>query len=370
MLRLADCWLPLHFKNLMQTVETFLYSSLAEARTTKRPSTIANYTTTCRVVLRLMHDYANSPLSCITHDWLLCLRERLKSTGVCTNTMSAYMRNLRAMVRDGISDPTVFQGITTNPRRTRKRSLTPVQIRQVMAYPPATPQQRRAKDIFLMMLLLNGTAAVDIVYMPKAAFKHDRLEFTRHKSGIAVSVPLSATVFPFIDEYRSDDPRSPFLFNFIDPVGCTVQEIYRKYRSMMRSVNRAIHQIGGALGFTFPLTCYCARHTFASLALMAGNRAEDIKTCMGHTSIRTTEIYLRDLDTTVPSRVNQSVLDILSLGNRHSARAVRKPMTARQPLRIQRSNVSVHVCQNSPVKYKTVQWQVTVNIPCPSPDSA
>lgn len=316
-----------------------------------------------------MHDYASKPLSCITHDWLLCLCGRLKSTGVCANTISSYMRNLRALVHDAISDPTAFQGITTNPRRTRKRSLTPGQIRRVISYPPATPQQQRAKDIFLMMLLLNGTAAVDIVYMPKTAFRQDHLEFSRHKSGIAVSVPLSATVFPFIDKYRSADPCSPFLFNFIDPVGCTVQDVYRKYRSMMRSVNRAIRQIGVALGFTFPLTCYCARHTFASLALMAGNRAEDIKTCMGHTSVRTTEIYLRDLDTTVPSRVNQSVLDILRIDNRRATHTVRKPMMVTPTLHIQRSNVSVKVRQNSPVKYKTIQWQVTVNVPCPPLDS-
>lgn len=295
----------------MESIASCLARAVETAHTTKRPSTYANYSTTRDIVLRIMREDIHKPLSHITHEWLLLFRDRLKSTGVCPNTIAAHMRNLRALVHDSIADKSIFHGIATNPQRTRKRSLTADMVRKIVSYVPPTEIQSRAKDFFLMMLLLNGTASVDIAYMPKGAYRGDHLEFNRHKSGIAVSVPLTSHVLKIVDKYRSHDSQSPFLFNFLDGSSGDEQQTYNDYRRLMHSVNRALRRIGDALGFTHSLTTYCARHTFASLALMAGNRTEDIKTCMGHTSVRTTEIYLCDLDTTIPSRVNESVVNVI-----------------------------------------------------------
>lgn len=58
--------------------------------------------------------------------------------------------------------------------------------------------------------------------------------------------------------------------------------------------NQFLKGIGVALGCTFPLTTHIARHTFAcTVALGQGIPKEVLQIMMGHTSIKTTEIYAK-----------------------------------------------------------------------------
>lgn len=51
------------------------------------------------------------------------------------------------------------------------------------------------------------------------------------------------------------------------------------------------------------------RHSWATLMLEAGKSVEIISQCMGHTSIRTTQIYLSSISTT---KVDREVNDMLN----------------------------------------------------------
>ena len=58
--------------------------------------------------------------------------------------------------------------------------------------------------------------------------------------------------------------------------------------------NQFLKGIGLALGCSFPLTTHCGRHTFAcTVALGQGIFKEVLQIMMGHTSIKTTEIYAK-----------------------------------------------------------------------------
>jgi Site-specific recombinase XerD len=63
------------------------------------------------------------------------------------------------------------------------------------------------------------------------------------------------------------------------------------------------------LHFPDKLTTYVMRHSWATLMLEAGKSVEIISQCMGHTSIRTTQIYLSSISTT---KVDREVNDMLN----------------------------------------------------------
>jgi len=57
-----------------------------------------------------------------------------------------------------------------------------------------------------------------------------------------------------------------------------------------------IHEIGIMAGIKENLSYHDSRHTFGTLMLSSGIPIESISKMMGHTSIRTTQIYARVTD--------------------------------------------------------------------------
>ena len=90
--------------------------------------------------------------------------------------------------------------------------------------------------------------------------------------------------------YHRED--SPFVFPFLHEVrkGYPGKELSEE--SALRRINRSTREIGRKTGLSVPLTTYVLRHTWATLMLEDSQPVELISQCMGHTSIRTTQIYL------------------------------------------------------------------------------
>lgn len=57
------------------------------------------------------------------------------------------------------------------------------------------------------------------------------------------------------------------------------------------------------IGLQMPLTTYVARHTWASIARDMNISIAIISQGMGHTSLKTTQVYLNSIDT---SRINEA----------------------------------------------------------------
>lgn len=62
------------------------------------------------------------------------------------------------------------------------------------------------------------------------------------------------------------------------------------------------------------LTSYVARHTWASAARAHGVSLSIISAAMGHTSERTTSIYLADIDRSLIDNVNREIIGKLERG--------------------------------------------------------
>ena len=75
--------------------------------------------------------------------------------------------------------------------------------------------------------------------------------------------------------------------------------------------NLHLHNIGQKLGFKQKLTFHIARHTFATMSLDAGMPIESVSRILGHTSIKTTQIYAQITNSKVSADM-QRLLESIS----------------------------------------------------------
>ena len=60
-----------------------------------------------------------------------------------------------------------------------------------------------------------------------------------------------------------------------------------------QKMNAYLKEIADVCGIEKNLTCHVARHTFATLMLSLGVSMESVSRMLGHTNIKTTQIYAR-----------------------------------------------------------------------------
>ena len=69
--------------------------------------------------------------------------------------------------------------------------------------------------------------------------------------------------------------------------------------------NLRLKVVGDIAGVSKPLTTHMARHTYASMCLNAGIKIEVLAQMLGHTDIKTTQIYAKMFNTTVEAAFDQ-----------------------------------------------------------------
>lgn len=76
--------------------------------------------------------------------------------------------------------------------------------------------------------------------------------------------------------------------------------------------NRKLKRLGEELGGNLSLSSYTARHTWATIARKHNIPISVISAGMGHTSEKTTRIYLASLENSVMDKANRGILGVLS----------------------------------------------------------
>lgn len=104
--------------------------------------------------------------------------------------------------------------------------------------------------------------------------------------------------------------ESSFLF----PILHTEDEelSYKQYQTGLRYYNKQLKKLASLLGEDIVLTSYTSRHTWASTARKHNVPVAVISDGMGHTSEKTTLIYLSSIDTSVIDRANAELVASLN----------------------------------------------------------
>ena len=257
---------------------------------------------------RFLNDQADIPLEAMDSNLMIAYESWLKGTGICPNTSSYYMRNLRAIYNRAVEQGFVtqqnpFKHVYTGIDKTKKRAVSLDVIREIRDLKLTKKSLVFARDIFLFSFYTRGMSFVDMAFLKKQDLQNGILAYRRNKTGQQLFIKREKTMQELIDKYDTFD--TSYLLPVIRNNG--VDE-WHQYQNAAHRINRNLKQIGKQIGLDIPLTTYVARHAWASIAQSKNVPLSVISKALGHNSEQTTRIYLSSLDTSVVDKANNLIL--------------------------------------------------------------
>ncbi len=202
-------------------------------------------------------------------------------------TVFNYIKSTGADIR---IDP--FVSFRFKTKKVVREVLTQEEIDIIYQKDFLTERLRQVRDIFIFMCY-TGLSYIDVVQLTedniKTAFDgHQWVMTSRQKTNIPSNIRLLEIPLAIIDKYK-DKQKNGKLF----PI-CSNQKM-----------NEYLKEIAVICGIDKPVTCHVARHTFGSTVTLAnGVPIETVSKMLGHTDIRTTQIYARIVDQKLSSDMN------------------------------------------------------------------
>lgn len=240
----------------------------------------------------------------------------LAKRGITSNSSSFYMRNLRsvynrAVREEGIKQTFPFRYVYTGIDKTAKRSVDEkVIIRLKGLELNDISGLGFARDLFLFSYCTRGMSFVDMAYLRHKDIRNGYICYKRKKTGRPLSIRIEQIVQEIINRYQKRTTGSCYLFPILHTEDD--EQSYKQYQTGLRYYNKQLKKLASLLGENIVLTSYTSRHTWASTARKHNIPVAVISDGMGHTSEKTTLIYLSSIDTSVIDRANAELVSLLT----------------------------------------------------------
>ena len=251
-------------------------------------------------------------LDCITSETMESYEAWLKNRGVVPNTISFYMRILRAVYNRAVEKGMIenllpFRKVYTGIDKTVKRALPISALKKIKSLNLSQqPSLDYARDMFLLSFCLRGMSFIDMAYLKKTDLKDGYVTYRRRKTGQQLIIQWTNEMQLILNKYPENE--SIYLLPIIRNSDTNTRCICR---NKSYNINHSLKKIAGMTGVNIPLTLYVARHSWASAAKTNGVPVSVISEGMGHDSESTTRIYLASLDTSLIDRANTLILNSL-----------------------------------------------------------
>jgi len=290
---------------------TFFAFMRSEARNMARLGklrTSENYTTTLNSFRRFRNGLDLMPDE-VDADLMIEYEAFMQRAGLCRNTTSFYMRNLRAIYNRAIDKGLAirdnpFRRVYTGVDKTVKRAVSLSVIRNLRRLNLSkSPSMDMARDVFMFSFYTRGMSLIDMSFLRKADLRDGFLTYRRRKTGQRLIIRWEDCMEKIISKYRQE--ASPYLLPIIIPGRGDER---KQYRNAGHATNKWLKIIGRRLEVPIPLTLYCARHAWASIAHSKNVPLPVISEAMGHDSESTTRIYLSSIDTSEVDKANYLII--------------------------------------------------------------
>lgn len=236
-----------------------------------------------------------------------------ESKGLKPNSISSVLRAVRAIYNAAIIEDRIE--VVKNPfhrykipssNQTKKRAISKddfLSIRK-LKYEKGSALWH-TKNYALIMFNCRGMNLIDLVKLKKSNVREDRIFYGRSKTGDPLSVKFTSELKEILAHYLIDKSEDDFLFP-ANYDGSTAK--YEKYKTIRRRVNERLKIIAVDAGIKQHFTTYAIRHSWATIAKFMGISTAIISEGLGHSSLKTTEIYLKRFDNSTLDEANERIV--------------------------------------------------------------
>lgn len=243
----------------------------------------------------------------ITMETLKRYEKYLIRTSHSHNTISTYMRMLRAIYNKAVMAGlakfvfNLFHDVFTGIDRNHKKALDESKLREILTGDVKSPALKRVQLMAVSMYRLCGMPFVDLQHLDINSVVDGVLKYNRHKTGTSVNIPINR------------DSRKLIKHLPVSNIDLSTESGYKHYQSLLRNFNAGLKRLANALGITACVSSYTFRHSWATNALRHHVPVEVISSALGHSDIRTTQIYLKGFDAAEIGKANNKVCKCLNV---------------------------------------------------------
>lgn len=306
----------------MLTLEGFTGYLFHRLERSGQERTARAYGSACRALVKF-NKGRDIPLKHINGCLIKEFESELKEQGKAMNTISYYMRMLRAIYRRAIKEQLIdggrdnpFEGVFTGFQETQKRALDLDQLRKLnsldfskLLEEPDTDLSSTDKELydcwryFFFCFHARGMSYVDMAYLRKENIKGGVISYYRKKTGKKIEVTLSPILRRIIDSFSKENGYNTYLFPVIRSKDKPVR---RQYENGLSLQNKRLKKLAARAGIApgFGLTTHVTRHSWATTGKRQNLPLSVISEGLGHRSEKTTHTYLASFE--------RSTLDLAS----------------------------------------------------------
>ena len=299
-----------HQTNSDYTITDFFTKQIQKLKNDNRRGTARNYNKTLKSLKAFMKN-TDSTFNIVTEQFVESYNTFLIQRGVVRNTISFYMRIFRSVYNKAVTQKIVeqtfpFKNVYTGVDKTRKRAVTETVISQLLSIDLKKSKALQfARDLFIFSFYTRGMAFVDIVFLKKSNIQNGYITYVRHKTGQELTIKIETKLQNIINRYEKKD--SPYVFPILNTEDGN--KAYSQYEIALNYYNRQLKRLSNFLEPNINLSSYTPRHTWATTARNKNVPLSIISAGMGHSSERTTLIYLTKIENSVIDEVHKTIID-------------------------------------------------------------
>lgn len=264
-------------------------------------------------ILKTFQNGKDLQFSDITYAYLMKFETYHRNKGNEANGLAVYMRTIRAIynkaVKEGIAekDQYPFSNYKIKTVPTEKRALEWEFLKKILALhlKPEHPCFH-ARNYFLTSYMMYGINFTDMAYLRKTDITNGRILYRRKKTKKLYDIKITDNLQNIISYYINLSKDSEYIFPIIKRETLVQQD--KDIQWARKRYNKKLKQLAELCGIETNLTSYVSRHSFATQAMLQQIPLNAISTMLGHSSLKTTEIYLKTLPSNILDDYNLKLL--------------------------------------------------------------
>ena len=228
----------------------------------------------------------------VDYRYLTDFEAYLRGLGLMVNSVGKHLRNVRTLINEAINHGYLslsdypFRQFRIKKETPEHRVMTAGELMKLEKVVLKSKRKQRILDSFLFCCY-TGLRFSDFKQLTAASFikirGHSWIDMKSIKTGIHQRIPV---------------------YLLFDGKGLDLIERYTDISHLTRigynaDVNRTLKDICQVIGIEKRITWHTARHTFATQLLAQSVPITTIQKLLGHTSVKTTQIYSEVLDNTL-----------------------------------------------------------------------
>jgi len=246
----------------------------------------------------------------ITVDWLQTY-SRIRRQTVSVSTVAVDFRNLRTVFNQAIEKNPSLSAVYPFGRgkfqipvgASKNVGLSKEDLLKIKDFNSDNYYLQMSRDYFMFSYYANGMNLKDIIKLKKGQKEYIRSK-TEHTSKFEkrLDINYNQTQEEIITRHKGS---GKYLFNVLDDED-TPEMIFKKTDLKASSVAAQLKNLAKALGLPPEFSFQWARHSYATNMEKAGINLKAVSESLGHTSVRTTESYLKSISNEDRDAINRA----------------------------------------------------------------